>query len=77
MKNLAQIQQDWLDSYFINVVRVWSSWRDGAMSMKERDETLMWYRRKLWELRQAKNRELVLQVRKPRREDEWLEGIEI
>jgi len=83
-KSLAQMQQEWLDSYFTNVTRVWEAWKEnrgkptwGGMTTKERDETLMWYRRKLWELRQANNKDLTLPTRGPRREDEWLENLDV
>lgn len=84
-KTLKEVQDEWLKDYFKNVSAVWAEWRWGRenpgwnrMSMRERDETLAWYRQKLWELREANRKSQVLQTKpKAKSEDSWIKDIRL
>ena len=49
-EELAVIRKQFLSNYFVNTSTVWESWRRGHISYKEREETLGWYRKKLYEV---------------------------
>lgn len=55
---IDRVRKEWLRDYIPSVSRVWAEWKSnrdnprwGGMSMRERDETLAWYRDRLEALR--------------------------
>jgi hypothetical protein len=66
-----------MKNYFKETAGIWQAWKKGKMSYREREETLTWYRTKLHELTRGPMKPYVPQRVKPKRDDEWLQNIDI
>jgi hypothetical protein len=77
-EELKKVRDKWLRDYFINTANVWDAWKHKQISYREREETLAWYRAKLHEVIYGPRKAYIPSPKPtPKKEDEWLDSIEI